>query len=357
MEENVVLVLFSLGLILTSGLLYLFFYRFRQHKRTTYRFTRLIVGNVLVLLFLGSLLILAGEIRYRFFYDATDSFGLTKTTQIWFKRHFQYNMTSFRDSIEYPLAPQPGQRRVTIVGDSFTAGHGIADVEDRFVNRIRAQRPAWDVQMFAKCGWDTGHYLGFLDLSAQSRYQLDLVVLVYCLNDLSDIVPKWRSTLQRIYKSSDPGFFAKHSYLFNTIYFRLKAAHDPDVADYYQFVRENYEGSVWEAQQTRLEQLKDHIEQRGGRLVVVTFPFVHALGEDYPYREAHERLGRFWESLHVPHLDLLETLEAYEPGELIVNARDAHPNELAHRLASEKMLEFLDTQFEAHSPETSDQSE
>lgn len=345
MEEDFVLVMFVGAVALTAFALYLFFRRFQVHKRTTYRALRLVSGNLVVLLFLGSLFVLAGEVHYRFFYDTTESFGLTKTTHDWLRRHFQFNNASFRDSVPYAIPLSPDRRRVTFVGDSFTAGHGVRDVEDRFVNRIRRNRSEWDVQMLARCGWDTGHEIAYVEESVQFGYELDVVVLIYCLNDVADIVPEWSATLDRIYQSSERGFLVSHSYLFNTMYFRWKASHDKDVADYYRFVAENYEGPVWDEQRQRLTRLRDNVEARNGRLLVVTFPFVHALGEQYPYGRIHDRLGALWESLSVPHLDLLDELQSHDAQTLVVGSHDAHPNERAHALAARAIEAFLDQEL------------
>ena len=347
-EENFILIAFIATPLLSGYALFLFFSRFRQHKRTNHRLLRLVAGNALLLVFLCSLLALGGEIRFRFFYDTTDSFGLMKTTRSWFDRHFQFNNASFRDSVSYPISIPSGQRRVSFLGDSFTAGHGVPDVEDRFVNRIRQANPDWDVQMLARCGWDTGHELAYLEETLQYQYELDVVVLVYCLNDIADIVPEWTATLSRIYSSSDPGFVIEHSYLFNTLYFRWKASQDPDVSNYYQFVTSNYQGRVWDEQCQRLTRLRDEVDARNGRLIVVTFPFVHALDGDYPYMTAHERLSEFWESLSVPHLDLLKVFTEHDDARsLVVNPRDAHPNEHAHALVAPAITTFLDHQITA----------
>ncbi|MCH7989124.1 MAG: SGNH/GDSL hydrolase family protein [Planctomycetes bacterium] len=300
------------------------------------------MGNALVLVFVCSLALLSGETYFRFFKDTTDSFGLTKSTARWFERHFQNNSSGFRDSTVYTtIIPTGKKHRVTFIGDSFTAGHGIPNVEDRFANVIRRENPSWDVHVIAQCGWDTGHQLAnVMDMS--SDYQTDLVVLVYCLNDIADIVPEWQRILERVYSSPQPGFFFEHSYFLNTLFYRWKAAGIPDVSNYYQFVRDNYQGPVWDLQKQRLTYLRDMVHSRGGQFLVVTFPFLHALGPDYEYRTIHQRLDEFWNELDVPHLDLLSVYKSNHPHEVTVNAHDAHPNERAHKMAAQAIAVFLE---------------
>src|SRR5262245_52367922 len=101
----------------------------------------IVFWNVVVFLALASVAALGGEAYFRWIYDSTDSFGLTLTTQRWLDRHFKVNQSGVRDSLAvYDDALPRGKRRVTFTGDSFTAGWGVADVEDRFANRIRKDR-------------------------------------------------------------------------------------------------------------------------------------------------------------------------------------------------------------------------
>ena len=169
--------------------LYLFFVKYRQHKNEKLRWWKLLAGNLLVLLFAGSLATLLGETYFRFWYDTTDSFSFSKTSQRWFERHWHVNQWGFRDEQEYSRSRSSGKRRVTFIGDSFTAGHGIRDVNDRFANRIRNMHPDWEVHVLAKPALDSGAELNMLYELAQTTYEFDQVVLVYCLNDISDINP------------------------------------------------------------------------------------------------------------------------------------------------------------------------
>jgi hypothetical protein len=307
---------------------------------------RLVLGNLLVLAGLLVLLGVGGELYYRFGVDSTDSFGLTRVCQRWFQRHYQFNNFGLRDNVDYAMTRAPGARRVTFLGDSFTAGHGIANVEDRFANRVRAALgPGVEVHALAANGIDSGAEIQNLTAVVQGGYDLDTLVLVYVLNDVSDIVPQWGAILQRIYaESGREPFWVRHSYLINMLYYRLKAARDPDIANYYGFVRGAYEGELWEYQQERLRGLHALCRAKGARLRVVTFPLLNALGPDYAYADVHARLNSFWAGLGVPHLDLMATYEGRRARDLTIGRYDAHPNEEAHALAAEAILRFLEAQ-------------
>jgi len=346
-DDNIVLTIFSVLPITAAVCLYVCFRRLKIHRQVRFRTFALIVGNGLLFLFLCSVVLLGGELYYRIIYDTTDSFGLTKTTTQWLRRHYAYNNFDIRDSRHYTTRLRRGVRRVTFLGDSFTAGHGVANVEDRFANRYRAVRPDVDVQVVAINGYDTGDEIELIRKLKQGRSDLDLVVLIYCLNDISDISPQWKTINDRIYDRPDPGYFVQHSFFLNTLYYRWTIGQDADVTDYYRYVRNDYQGPVWEQQKERLRTLLRQVTDGGGKLVVVTFPFLHSLGPDYPFAPVHKQLGDFWNELHVPHLDLWDLYRSHAPAELVVNRFDAHPNEFAHALAAEAITEFLDEQLKA----------
>ncbi len=304
---------------------------------------QLVVGNGLVLLFLCSLVFLGGEIYYRFLYDTTDSFGYTKTAQRWSRRHYHRNAQGIRDSVDYaPDIPQ-GKRRITFLGDSFTAGYGVKDMADRFANRIQRAHPEWEVHAVAVEGADTAQEMDLLKSLAGYEYQFDEVVLVYCLNDLSDIVPEWDRVYQQIYADSQrQNWLVRNSYFANFLYYRLKARRNPDIANYYHFLLPAYRGPLWEQQKTRLQAIRDFVTARGGHFQAVTFPFLHApLDNQYEYRFVHDELAKFWRALKVPQLDLLPVYEGHSPHELVVNRFDAHPNGFAHKLAADAIEKFL----------------
>jgi lysophospholipase L1-like esterase len=337
--------IFLLLPLVSGGWLWLFARGVRKCG-TPARWPRLLLGNFLVLLFLLSLLVAGGEAYYRFAYDNTDSLSFTLTSQRWFQRHWRLNSSDCRDNIDYAKRIKPGRRRISFVGDSFTAGHGIKDVESRFPNRIRRLHPEWEVHVLAKPGLDTGDELEYLnDLLAQN-YQVDRVVLVYCLNDVGDLLPELIENNNRVRdEAKQSGWLWRKSYFANTLYCRFQMWRHADLKDYYQSVREGYQGPVWEEQKRWLTVFRDLIESHGGRLSVVTFPFLHAAGPNYEYQLAHDELDRFWRELKVPHLDLLPLYRNLPPKKITVNRFDAHPNEYAHALAAEAIEKFLSEQL------------
>ena len=336
-----------LGPLVTGGLVWLFFKRI-QGPGARVAGPRLIAGNLLVLLFLGSIALAIGEAYFRYDHDTTDSLSYSKTSQRWFRRHWKTNAAGFRDDVEYADRIQPGKRRVTFLGDSFTAGHGVKDVADRFANRIRRAHPEWEVHLLAQPGWDTGEELDALRSAVAAGDQIDEVVLVYMLNDVADILPEWASTWKRIMgDASRRPWLQQHSYLVDAMVHWIKLLREPEMRNYFDFVRDGYRGPVWQRQMQRLDSLREVVHAAGGHLVVVTFPFLHALGPNYEYRFIHDELKTFWREREVPQLDLLGIYQDVPPRKLVVNRFDAHPNEYAHGLAANAIGTFLEREMSA----------
>jgi hypothetical protein len=347
MEDDLVLGLYSLLVLLSGGLLVLFGRQMR--KRGGFPgWPRLLLGNLLVLLVLLALGLLGGEIYYRFIYDATDSLDYTKVSFHWFQRYYHQNSWGCRDNIEYANALEPGKRRITFLGDSFAAGHGVKDVEALFALRLRQAHPEWDIHLLARPGFDTGNETENMAACFTNRYEVDLVVLVYCLNDIGDLLPESYAAIQRVYDDVDhSGWLRRNSYFVNTVYNRLSLSWNPDLKQYFELMLAAYRGPAWHEQQRRLKQLRDLVQSHGGRLAVVTFPFLQALGDKYEYRFVHDQLDQCWRDLGVPHLDLLTVYRGLPPRQLMVNRFDAHPNERAHALAAAALEKFLQQQLAA----------
>lgn len=98
--------------------------------------------------------------------------------------------------------------------------------------------------------------------------------------------------------------------------------------------------TAWDRQQKRLERLIEETQSNHGRFLVVTFPFVHAIGRNYEHDGIHQRLGQFWKNQGIPHLDLLSVFRSQAAADLVVNSNDAHPNVLAHHQAATAIAEF-----------------
>ena len=301
----------------------------------------LLAGNVLILASLLSLLFLGFETYYRFICDRTDAMGNTLVSTAWQKKYFHTNSLGLRDNIEFPMARTPGKRRITFVGDSFTAGFGVKDVEDRFVNRIRRAHPEWEIHAAAKPGLDTSTEVDLMhNLTVSNHYQIDVVVLVYQINDIGEVMPGWKEGYHRMMADGfRNSWLCQNSYCVNLFYHRWQLQHDSYIPKYFDEVEAAYKGQLWEIESIGLLAFQNLTKMRGGQLLlVVTFPY---MDQAMRFKSVHEQLDRYWKENGVPHLDLLPIFSDLPPSKITANPHDAHPNEYAHQLAAQAIDEFL----------------
>jgi hypothetical protein len=318
----------------------LHFFRARLHFHSPAGWPALLAGNALVFAFLASSVFLCFEVYYRFFCDQTDAMTYTLVSQRWYERHFHKNNFGVRDNIDYSYKLTPGRPRVTFVGDSCTAGFGVKDVENRFVNRVRQAHPEWEVHSIGIPGLDTStELLQMHNLTVSNGYQIDQLVLIYNLNDIGELMPRWVEEYKKML--ADPfwkSWLCQNSYFLNLLYHRWQIGHHAYFRHYFDEVEEAYKGPLWEREKRGLNGFRNMALLRGGRLLVVTFPYLDAMDR---FRFANQQLNRYWEEAGIAHLDLLDVFSNHPPAKLVVNPHDAHPNELAHTLAANAIDAFL----------------
>jgi len=312
-------------------------------RKITSERVRIVSANMVLFLFITATAFIGGETYYRYVYDESDSMNITLTSLKWYKKHFRYNNFGFRDNVDYVLQAPVDRPRISFLGDSFTAGAGINDVEDRFVNIIRKEN-SWDVHSLATCGDDTLTELKIVEKLAASDYQTDFYILVYNLNDATDMSSDGRSAMRRIianYESSS--ILRNRSYFIDTMYYRYKRQHDQKVKDHFYLLPNDYQGESWGHMTSALLRLNKLVRDRGAKLLVVIFPLVHAIDREkaYPYQAIHTQMNNLLEENSIPYTDLLDPLLQYRDRQLTANRYDGHPNDFAHRVAAEHIRNLI----------------
>ncbi len=310
---------------------------FRYFPRTRYKRLGLVLGNLLVFLCLLGVAALAGESYFRFASVETDSFGVSLPARRWFVLYTDLNSEGFRDR-EWARVKSPGVRRIAFVGDSFTYGWGIERPEDRFPDRIqsafdRRARGSVEVMNLAKPGWNTGEQFAAIR-EGKPRYDIDEVVLCYVANDLEDLLPT--SDAFNPTRPPEPKFFnIDSSCLLDYLYRRILVPRAPSVREYFPCLQNGYrDRALWRRQSERLRSIVDFCAQRGVTFRVVLLPLLKVPDQQFRQEEVHALLRDFFASHAVPVVDLLPVVSGTTE-DLVVNARDSHPNERAHQLFAE----------------------
>jgi lysophospholipase L1-like esterase len=253
-----------------------------------------------------------------------------------------YNSLQFRDREFGPR--RPGVRRVAILGDSFTEGQGVKerDAYARVLEGVlNAQRSSWEVLNFGRRGADFPALANTFEEILE--FDPDVVLYGMGLNDCepSDafrarhayVTEMLEGPRQKPVRVAGPPPFGTRTALFVQGRLQRRSVDRAMRAWYAELYGErNREG--WTRTQESIDAMNRRMRLRGGHLLVATWPVLAHLDGGYPFREAHEAIGRFCHGAGIAWLDLLPTLHGRTAEELWVHPLDPHPNEVAHRMAA-----------------------
>jgi hypothetical protein len=294
----------------------------------------------------------AGEIGVRVLYrDVTTTspieswFGLR-----WKREHLRRNRFGFRDG-EFSLRKPPGVYRIVVVGDSFTAAMGIPE-EERYTERIEAAlgaaRGRVEVLQFANPGAELDDHVA--TLRAALAVAPDFVLLQWYVNDVE--IGKQGQPRPR-HLAPWPGLhralFA-HSALYAILdqqwaWMQVRLGLTPSYEAYMQARFGDPHGEDSRRADAELRAFFEVARGAGVPVAVVLFPHLDDRlgGSEYPFAFLHERVLAACAEASVPCVDLRDTFarHAGNVALLRVNRFDHHAGALAHRLATERLLEVL----------------
>lgn len=271
--------------------------------------------NLLITYGFLALVFLSGEVYFRYFFAQSENV-ITHATRNWLDRYWQTNSLGYRDR-EWTAADWDDKTTVMLVGDSFAAGWGLENPEDRFGN-VLAQKLGEDYALIniAEYGRSTPEELE--NLKAHPLQNPDVVILQYFLNDIS--YAQLRLGLQL-----NPGttpIWAEQSYLLNFIYYRVILPLRPaeDWQDYDFAAYDN--PAIWELHREEIIEFIDYVESVDAELIVVIFPNMLQPYRSVPYVDRVAQV--FEERGHTDILKLFNAAEAWPLEERIISMRDTH---------------------------------
>ncbi len=282
------------------------------------------------------------------------------------------NADGMRDR-DYPVAKPPNTYRIACIGDSICAGFTLAQ-ENTFSTRLEAMLNThytdagqrFEVLNFGVTGYNITQAVENLRVKA-SKYQPDLVLYLYCINDPEDysyefsIVDARRSRAERTYfdrLSRGQRWFGAHSRLYALMRYQLEAdtatgQKRPAVEKDPQFLRlrKNTHSEYYTAihtspvGQSRLRdgftKLSSLAKEADIPAYVVLTPLLRDL-DNYPLRNIQELVGAEAKQHSISSIDLLPTFELLassidEP----LTGDDLHPSATATSMAAVAVLEVL----------------
>jgi len=263
-----------------------------------------------------------------------------------------FNSVGWRDTEHAERKPKDTYR-ILGLGDSYLYGQGVR-FEDvcltRLARRLAATSPR-GIQVEAinagMSGYNTADERDLL-LERGLAYNPDLVIVHFVPNDVErhlllfsekpqvEFWVQYLSTYMEADRLSEYSMFwgwARQRYLRKT---QAQAYIETSLANYAE------DSAKWEFCREALTDMKRTCDRWGFKLLIVIFPFLCDLGDDYPFRPIHDQVSAHARQIGTHVLDLREHFRRREAPELWVHRVDPHPNEIAHGLAADAILDYLE---------------
>ena len=292
------------------------------------------------------------NITFRFIYmDHDFSFS---SDNVWKTRSVisHINRYGLRGPNIEPKKPE-GVFRILALGDSFTFGEGVADNEtfvmqlEKILNAEKNTTDGYRYQTInaGVSGYNTSDEVTYLK-NRWLMFEPDIVLLNFYLNDAYDesqfgtfISGVGVNTSLEVYKLISNSRFIQWAI---RMWKRWRISQSVTKIYNSQFSdNPQLSGHDWNASKQAITQAVELTSTHNIRLVLVIFPELYELTEDYPFKHIHERVSQFAKSLGIPTIDLLKIFLGHDADTLWVHATDHHPNAYAHKIAAHAIANFL----------------
>ncbi len=305
----------------------------------SYRQIQNIGRGLLITYFTIGLSLLAGEVYFRFVYAESDGLP-TLALKNWKDRYWQVNSLGYRDR-EWNPEDWTGKQTIIISGDSFAAGWGIENTDDRFGDVLSSLLgEQYAVLNLGEPGVSIVE--STQNLREHPLEKPNLVILQYYLNDIENAALSIGLDPQ-LDPTKDMPDWANESYLGNFIYWRLPAQPESrGTQTYWNWLYSMYDHSVvWDIHRQQINVFIDLVESRDAKMIVIIFPNMLDPFSSIPYvdRVAQVVEARGYEKGQI--LKLFDAAEAMPLNERIVSERDAHSSVKFNRLVGEMLYEMV----------------
>jgi lysophospholipase L1-like esterase len=328
-----IIVLLIISLALNVVFLFRFIWKDNSSK------SRQIAQNASLSLFSFLIILILLELFFKVGFAQSDGFNYTLASKNWFERYWRSNSLGYRD-IEWTPELLEDRTKIMVLGDSFVAGHGINNAEDRFPDLLgQMLGETYAVMNVGSNGANTKSEIGN---ALAYPYVPDMIILSFYINDIQETAQDMGFGLGPV-KTGEPAVLKpliEESYALNFLYWRLYRLGPQEWSEkYWNWLLSLYDNpDIWQIYQSELLQIYHFIKARNGQLIVVVFPNILAIDESRPITS---QVVNLYAEQGVPVVDVPELIEGMDPQQLVVNSVDPHPNEIVHRLVAEELYQII----------------
>ncbi|MBI4451962.1 SGNH/GDSL hydrolase family protein [Candidatus Woesearchaeota archaeon] len=300
------------------------------------------IQNLMLLLAVILALILLTELSLRFMlpeeFKRTLPAGALKASQ-----KIELNDEGYRD-LNHQLMKR-NVYRIAVLGDSFTFGTGIENMESTYPKILQTKLNAkartikYGVFNFGKEGVDTEYEIKILQQYAL-KYNPDIIIVGYVLNDFRDAASQNKRNFYLFWADK---YIERKSYLYSLI--KKSGVNLLEsigvIKSYQKAIAESfYSDKNKEINRAYILEMDKIAKNNNATLVVVAIPFIYNL-DDYPFSHAHEFLKDTAAQNRILYLDTLPQLSKFNESDIVVSRYDWHPNEMGHKIIAESIYNYM----------------
>ena len=294
---------------------------------------RSIARGLLITYFLLLMIFAGGEIFFRFFYAESENV-FTQASLNWMARYWHTNSLGYRDR-EWTPADYAGKKTILVTGDSFAAGWGLNNPDDRF-SSVLAQHLGDNYAVINLGVYGTATPEQLENLKKYPLKKPNVVIMQYFINDI-DYALLQKGLLPN--PEPEPAW-VRGSSLMDFLYVRMLSKFlDPAFnQDWWQVNYAAYDNYViWDLHKREIEDYIDYVDSTGARLIVVIFPNMLDPVRSIPYVD---RVAQVFQARgHNDILKLFDQAAAWSPQDRMVSARDTHPSIAFHHLVGDLLYQ------------------
>ena len=263
---------------------------------------------------------------------------LSKASQIWWTKYWKpVNGLGYRD--KEIVAKDSSKVKILVVGDSFSAGHGLEAVGERFSDQLEEKlgRDGYVVYNLGVSGADTR------DEAKRLRdfpVKPDIIVLQYFPNDIEKVGREKGLTLSGAEPYGDlKGFMVslvRRFYLPNFVYWQLPHT---GFSTFEDFVKKAYtDSTILNAHLNDLSQIISYRDSTHATMYAVMVPFLFQLDKSATYTRPVED---YLQSKGVEVLTFTKDIAAVPEKERVVGKNDGHASAEVNRVIAKRLYEKM----------------
>ncbi|TLU99138.1 SGNH/GDSL hydrolase family protein [Dyadobacter luticola] len=262
---------------------------------------------------------------------------LSKASQIWWEKYWKpVNSLGYHDK---EVTKEAGKKNVLVIGDSFAAGHGLKDVNERFSNILETKlgTDKYAVYNLGMSGADTRDEAKRLQ---EFPVKPDIIILEYFPNDIEKVGREKGLTLSGAEPYADlqgpMATIVKRFYLPNFIYWQLPHT---GFSTFEKFVQTAYtDTTVLNAHLRDLSKMIDYRDSTKAEMYAVFIPFLFQIDKSAGYTKPVEE---YLKSKGVKVVPINDGIVKIPEKERVVGKNDGHGSGTLNALIADRLYKAM----------------